>query len=97
MSNEELAKKLDENSKKIVENFEKIRQNTGAIEILRSFKSDSNRWFTILLIVLFMWFATIGYLVYVLNDIGTIEEATQEIQDIDTINGNVVNNGDING
>ena len=44
-----------------------------------------------------MWFATIGYLVYVLNDIGVIEETTQEITDFDTINGNVVNNGDIYG
>lgn len=104
MSNEELAKKLDENSKKIMENFNKIesnayriQQNSGALEILRDYKSDSKRWFTILIIVLFMWFITIGYLVYVLNDTGTIEETTQEIQDVDTINGNVVNNGDING
>ena len=104
MSNEELAKKLDENSKKIMENFKeiqnnagKIQQNTGALEILRDYKHESKRWFTLVLIVLTMWFLTIGYLVYVLNDIGTIEEATQEIQDIDTINGNVVNNGDING
>lgn len=104
MEMEELVKKINanmeninNNSRKIEENFERISQNSGALEILKGYKSDSKRWFIILLVVLFMWFATIGYLVYVLNDIGTIEETTQEIQDVDTINGNVVNNGDING
>ena len=39
------------------------------------------------------------YLVYVLNDIGTTTEetTTQEVTDFDTINGNIVNKGDING
>jgi hypothetical protein len=40
-----------------------------------------------------MWFITIGYLVYVLNDIG-IETSTQEIQDIDTIENSNITNGD---
>jgi len=103
MNNEELTKKLDtieklakSNSNDIKSNLSRIQQNSGALEILRDYKTDSKRWFTILIIVLFMWFATIGYLVYVLNDIGTIEETTQEVQDVNTINGNVVN-GDMNG
>lgn len=103
MNNEELTKKLDtieklakNNSNDIKNNLSRIQQNSGALEILRDYKMDSKRWFTILIIVLFMWFATIGYLVYVLNDIGTIEETTQEVQDVNTINGNVVN-GDMNG
>lgn len=103
MSNEELAQKLDtieklakNNFNEIQNNANRIQQNSGALEILRDYKMDSKRWFTILIIVLFMWFTTIGYLVYVLNDIGTIEETTQEVQDVNTINGNVVN-GDMNG
>ena len=43
-----------------------------------------------------MWFATIGYLVYVLNDKGT-ETTTQEVTDIDSVDGNIVNKGDIDG
>jgi len=35
-------------------------------------------------------------LVYILNDIGTTT-TTQEVSDIDTINGSVVNNGDVYG
>lgn len=93
MNIEELKKQLDENSKKIIDNMNKVHQNSGAIEILKDFKGDNKRIFTILVIVLFMWFATIVYLVYVLNDIGTIEETTQEVTDFDTINGSVINKG----
>ena len=103
MTNEELAKKLDENSKKIMDNFNKIennayriQQNSGALEILRDYKSDSKRWFTILIIVLFMWFITIGYLVYVLNDTGTIEETSVTQENESGYNNYVGNDGDIN-
>ena len=96
MSNEELARKLDENSKKIMENFKRIQQNTGALEILRGFKSDSNRWFIILIIVLCMWFLTIGYLVYVLNDTGTIEETSVTQENDSGYNNYIGNDGDIN-
>ena len=45
-----------------------------------------------------MWFATIGYLVYILNDVGTIEEiSTQEIEDVDTIENSNIINGDVYG
>lgn len=92
MELEELKKQLDENSKKIIDNMNKIHQNSGALEILKDFKGDNKRLFTILIIVLFMWFSTIVYLVYVLNDTATIDDIrTQEIDDSieysDIING----------
>lgn len=96
MELEDLKKQLDENSKKIISNMNQIHQNSGALEILKDFKDDNRRLFIILIIVLFMWFSTIVYLVYVLNDTGTIE-TTQEVSDVSTINGNVVNSGDIYG
>lgn len=68
-----------------------------AMGLLKDYKKTNKRQFIIILVILTMWFATIGYLVYVLNDIGVIEETTQEITDFDTINGNVVNNGDVYG
>ena len=88
--------KIEQNNKKIMANFDKIQQNSLAVEILKDYKADSKKWFTILLIVLCMWFLTIGYLVYVLNDTGTIE-TTQEVENVETIGGSVVNDGDING
>ena len=68
-----------------------------AMEMLEDYKKANKRLFIILLITLVMWFLTIGYLVYTLNDIGTIEEtATQEITDVNSID-DIVNVGDING
>lgn len=103
MNLEELNKKIDDNAQKIIDNLkridtnkEKIEQNSYALEILKDYKGESKRLFTILIIVLVMWFATIGYLVYVLNDIGyeetTTETYTQEISDIETIENSSINN-----
>ena len=77
----------------------KIQEESFATQILQDYKKQNKRQFIVILVILGMWFATIGYLVYVLNDIGTITEetTTQEITDFDTINGNIVNKGDING
>lgn len=73
---------------------EEIQEHSFAMELLKDQKKQNKRQFIIILVILGMWFATIGYLVYVLNDIGT---TTEEITDFDTINGNIVNKGDING
>ena len=79
--------------------IQEIQEQSFAMELLTDQKRQNRRQFIIILVILGMWFATIGYLVYVLNDIGTITEetTTQEITDFDTINGNIVNKGDING
>lgn len=78
--------------------IEEIKEESTAMEIVRDYKVQNKRLFIIILVILGMWFTTIGYLVYILNDIGTIEETTtQEVTDFDTINGNIVNKGDIYG
>lgn len=105
MNLEELEKKIEKNANRITSNadrinsnLERIEKNSYTLDILKDYKTDSKRLFVILIIVLAMWFATIGYLVYVLRDTGTIEETTtQEINDVNTINGSVVNEGDICG
>lgn len=94
MELEDLKRQLDENSKKIIENMNRVHQNSGAIEILKDFKDDNKRIFIVLLIVLFMWFFTIGYLVYTLNDIKTISSDTIEIEDVETIDNSHIKIGD---
>lgn len=76
-----------------------MEDNSFAMDLLKDYKRQNKRQFIIILVILAMWFVTIGYLVYVLNDIGTVEtiDATQEVSDVDSINGNVVNNGDVYG
>ena len=54
--------------------------NSLASEILQDYKKANRRMFIIIIVILVMWFSTIGYLVYLLNDIGTIE-VTQENED----------------
>ena len=94
MELEDIKKQLDENSKKIIDNMNRVHQNSGAIEILKDFKDDNKRIFIVLLIVLFMWFFTIGYLVYTLNDIKTISSDTIEIEDVETIDNSHIKIGD---
>lgn len=76
-----------------------MEEQSFALDLLRDYKKQNKRQFIVILVILTMWFVTIGYLVYVLNDIGTIEttDTIQEVSDVDSINGNVVNNGDIYG
>ena len=80
--------------------LEQVREQSFASEILQDYKKANKRQFVIILVILTMWFATIGYLIYILNDIGVIEETTtyeQEVSDIDNIGGNVINKGDLYG
>ena len=37
---------------------------------MKDYKKQNQRQFIIILVILGMWFATIGYLIYILNDIG---------------------------
>lgn len=94
MELEDIKRQLDENTKKIVNNMNQIHQNSGALEILKDFKGDNKRMFAILIIVLFMWFLTIGYLVYTLNDIGTYDDDIIEIEGVETIDNSHIKIGD---
>ena len=70
-----------------------IHQNSGALEILKDFKGDNRRMFIILIIVLFMWFITIGYLVYVLNDTGVTTESI-DIKNVEVLDNTHIKIGD---
>ena len=74
-----------------------MEQNGLALELLSDYKKTNKRQFIIILTILVMWFGTIGYLVYILNDIGTIETSSQEITDVKSINNSNIANGDIDG
>lgn len=54
----------------------------------------NKRMFIIILVILGMWFATIGYLVYVLNDISVVEETVTQEND-GGYNNYIGNDGDI--
>ena len=109
MNLEELQKRLDENTDKIMRNLkkiehnankidansEKIQQNSVALDVLKEIKGDTKMVVAVLIVVLVMWFATIGYLVYVLNDIGIEEETTITQDNENGYNNYIGNDGDI--
>ena len=62
-----------------------IQEESLAMSLLRDYKIQNKRQFIVILVILGMWFATIGYLVYILNDIGTETTTTEELIDIDDV------------
>lgn len=64
-----------------------LQEQSLALELLKDYKKQNKRQFIVILVILGMWFSTIGYLVYILNDIGT-ETTTTESYDMSTKNGN---------
>ena len=61
---------LKEEMLEMKKEVEEIQEESFATQILKDYKIQSKRQFIIILVILIMWFATIGYLIYILNDIG---------------------------
>lgn len=75
-----------------------LREKSFSYELLQDMKKQNKRMFIIIIVILTMFTALLGYTIYLLNDIGTIEETTtQEVsQENDSGNNNFVgNDGDI--
>lgn len=74
-----------------------MEEKSLAWEIIKLEKKKYNRLFVLCIVMLFMWFATGVYLIYVLNDVGTIE-TTQEVSQTnnDGYNNYIGNDGEIN-
>jgi hypothetical protein len=75
--------------------LEQVREQSFASEILQDYKKANKRQFVVILVILTMWFATIGYLIYILNDIGYVEETTITQENEDGYNNYIGNDGDI--
>ena len=48
---------------------QEMQEESFATQILQYYKKQNKRQFIVILVILIMWFATIGYLIYILNDI----------------------------
>ena len=94
---EELEKKIKKNANKIDSNAEQIERNRYALDILKEFKNDNIRYFTIIIILILLLASVTSYLVYTLNDIGTEETTTQESYDLQSDGNNNFVKGDNNG
>lgn len=76
---------------------EAVRNESFAMELLKDMRKTNKRIFVILLVVLGMWFATIGAFVYYINTTG-YETVTEEVNTDNGGNaciGDSCNNGEI--
>lgn len=78
----------------IKKELQEVKQESFALGILKDYKKQNKRLFIILVIVLIMWFATVCYLVYTLNDIGSYTEDTIDIEDVESIDNSHIKIGD---
>ena len=60
-------------------NEKKIHQNTGALEILKTFKSDSRKFFIMWLITFIAFIGLLGYTIYILSSYQAVT-TTQEVE-----------------
>lgn len=77
-----------------------IEQDGFALEIVKDYKRQNKRQFIIIIVLIMCWFVTGAYLVYLLNDIGTVETTTtetydQDINDTGDIDNSTINNGGV--
>lgn len=80
--------------------LEEVREESFAMELLKDFKKQNKRMFIVWIITFLTLIGVTCYTIYLLNDIGVIEETTtfeQEVSDIDSVGGNIINKGDVYG
>lgn len=74
--------------------LEEVKEKSFALELLQDQRKANKRMFIIWFITFIALVGVSVYTVYLLNDIGTIETSTQEIEDVNTIeNSSVINGG----
>ena len=60
-----------------------MEEKSLAMELLQDMKKTNKRMFALLVIILILWFATIGCFVWYINQFDFVTETTQEMADID--------------
>lgn len=81
---------------KIKKDLKEVKNESFAAQILKDYKVQNKRLFIIWIVTFVALMGTFVYLVYLLNDIGTIEETTTVTQDNPGGDNNYIgNNGDI--
>lgn len=82
----------------VKQEIKELKEQSLAMELLKDYKKTNKRQFIVILVILTMWFATIGAFLYYINTTGYIE--TEEIAETDgegnACVGDNCNNGEIN-
>jgi hypothetical protein len=80
--------------------IEEVKEKSFAMELISDYKKQNKRQFIVILVILTMWFASIGLFIYYINTTGYEETITETAETDDGGNacvGDNCNNGVING
>lgn len=88
---------IKDDLKETKEEIQELKEQSFAMELLHQSKKTNQRLFIVWLVTFIAFIGLLGYTIYLLNDIGTIETTTQEIsqENTDGTNNFVGNDGDI--
>ena len=85
----------------IKKEFQEVKNQSFAFELLQDARKTNKRQFIVILVILTMWFASIGLFIYYINTTGY--EVTTESTEVENESGNAnacvgdnCNNGEIN-
>ena len=87
-----LINDVEENLGKINENKEQIERNSGALAILHTIKSNGDKYFIIWIITFIAFLLSIGYIVYLKNDINNIKSVSIQQIEKESENGTYIEN-----
>lgn len=87
---------LREDIERVEKKMKRIEEESLAMELLKDARKTNKRMFVMILVILCMWFVTIGYLVYVLNDVSSVETTEISQDNENGYNNYIGNDGDIN-
>ena len=73
----------------------KLQEQSLALELLKDYKKQNKRQFIIILVILGMFTALLGYTIYLLNDFGVSTETdTIDIDNVEEIDNSHIKIGD---
>ena len=95
---DDIKEKIEHNYTNINKNRESITQNTGALALLHTLNSNSNKYFIIWIITFIALLGSVGFNIYLLNEYSKVETLESVEQSNDSGDNNFIGrDGDING
>ena len=88
---------IKEDIEKIQKKVNVIEEQSFALDLLRDYKKQNKRQFVVILVILSMWFITIGLFVYYINTTGyeVVTETADTEGEGNACVGDKCNNGEI--
>lgn len=83
------------NCQEVAEKGKNKVEESFAKQLLKGYSTQAHRWFIAFIVVLIMWFSTIGMFIWYLNQ--PIEETTTETTTTSTIDQDSANDNTITG